>query len=75
MDIVVFTGRMSVEELKHDKPRLYEELVESGELEKHLVEPASPAFVKVVKVFGTVALLVGFTLVGLIVYAMLVSYR
>lgn len=75
MDTVVFIGRMSIEELKHDRPRLYTDLVESGELEKNLVEPASLTFVKVVTLFGTVALVVEFTLVGLIVYAMLVSYR
>ena len=41
MDIVIFTGRMTVDELKHDKPEEYEELVASGELEKHLVEAVS----------------------------------
>jgi len=75
MDTVVFTGRMSVEELKHDKPRLYEELVESGDLENHLAEPPSPAFVNVVKVFGYTALTIGFLLVGLIIYAMVFAYR
>ncbi len=75
MDPVIFTGRMGVEELKHDKPRLYEELVASGELEKHLEEPASPGFTRGVRVFGFVALTVGFALVALIVYAMLFAYR
>ena len=75
MDPVIFTGRMSVEELKHDKPRLYEELVAGGELEERLAEPAPPGFMRVVRVFGFTALAVGFTLVGLIIYAMLFAYR
>jgi cytochrome b subunit of formate dehydrogenase len=75
IDTVIFTGRMSVEELKHDKPQLYEELVARGELERHLAEPASPRFERWVRAFGFTALAVGFTLVGLIIYAMLFSYR
>ena len=75
MDPVIFTGRMTVEELKHDKPRLYEELVARGELDKHLAEPASPGFTQWVKVFGFTALTVGFALVALIIYAMLFTYR
>ena len=42
MDPVIFTGRMRVKELKTERPGLYEELVESGELDEHLVEPSSP---------------------------------
>lgn len=75
MDTVIFTGRMTVEELKHDKPRLYEELVERGELEEHLAEPASANFTRWARAFGFTALTVGFGLVCLIIYAMLVTYR
>ena len=38
MDIVVFTGRMPIEELKRDKPAEYEALVAAGTLEEHLEE-------------------------------------
>ncbi len=75
MDPVIFTGRMGLAELKHDRPELYERLVASGELEKHLVEPASPAFSRLVKIFGMSALCLGFTLVALIVYAMFFAGR
>lgn len=75
MDTVIFTGRMTVGELKHDKPRLYDQLTGSGKLADHMAEPASPAFTRVARVFGFTALLVGFTLVVLIIYAMLFSYR
>lgn len=75
MDPVIFTGRMSVEELKHDKPRFYERLVETGELEKLLVEPAPMPLQRGARVFGFTALVVGFTLVILIIYAMVFAYR
>jgi cytochrome b subunit of formate dehydrogenase len=75
MDTVIFTGRMTVDELKHDRPKLYQELVESNELDQHLANPPSETFVAAVKWFGYTALTVGFILVGLIVYAMIFSYR
>ncbi len=75
MDPVIFTGRMTVQELKQDKPRLYDDLTANGELEKHLTEPASPGFTLWVRVFGFTALAIGFALVALIIYAMLFTYR
>ena len=75
MDTVIFTGRMSLDELQHERPRLYDDLKARGDLEKHLVEPAAPGFVRTVRVFGFSALIVGFTLVVLIIYAMLFAYR
>ncbi len=75
MDTVVFTGRMRLAELKHDKPRWYEELEASGELERRLEDPPSPAFTRGVRIFGFTALALGFTLVLLIIYAMLFAYR
>ena len=47
----------------------------SGELESRLVEPATPLYSKVVRIFGFSALAVGFTLIALIVYAMVFAYR
>ncbi len=75
MDPVIFTGRMSLDELKYDKPREYEELVASGELERHLVEPFPPAIERGLKLFGGFALIVGLILIGLILYAMIFGYR
>lgn len=75
MDIVVFTGRMSVEELQRNKPAEYEALVRSGELEKHLVEPYPPIVIKTVRFFAWAALAVGFSMVVWIVYAMLFAYQ
>ncbi len=75
IDTVIFTGRMPVDELRRDRPELYEELTTSGKLAQHLGEAATPAFVRTAKVFGFTALTVGFTLVGLMLYALLFAYR
>ncbi len=75
MDIVVFTGRMPIEELKRDKPEEYEALVASGELEKHLVEPYPPIVVRTIRFFAWAALSIGFLIIVAIVYAMLFAYR
>lgn len=75
MDIVVFTGRMDLEELKQDKPAEYETLVQKGELGSHLVEPYPPIVIRAVRVFGWTALLIGFSIVVWIIYAMLFAYR
>jgi hypothetical protein len=75
MDIVIFTGRMSLEEFKRDKPAEYEALLQSGELEKYLVEPYPSIVIRVARVFGWSALAIGFSIVIWIIYAMLFAYR
>lgn len=75
MDIVIFTGRMDVDEFKQDKPAEYEKLAASGEIEQHLVEPYPPIVIRAVRVFGWTALTVGFSIVVWIIYAMLFAYR
>ncbi|MGV8038711.1 MAG: formate dehydrogenase subunit gamma [Thermoanaerobaculaceae bacterium] len=75
MDLVVFTGRMDVEELKEDKPREYEALVASGKLAERLAEPYQPIVTRTFRIFGAIALCLGFSMVGLIIYAMIFAYR
>ncbi|MBU0983534.1 MAG: cytochrome c3 family protein [candidate division Zixibacteria bacterium] len=75
MDTVIFTGRVPLEELKEDRPREYEELVKSGELKKHLVEPLPPAAVRTARIFGTIALLIGLSIIILVIYAEVFGYR
>jgi cytochrome b subunit of formate dehydrogenase len=75
MDIVVFTGRMSLEEFKRDKPLEYEELVRSGKLEEHLGEPYQPIVIRAVRLFGWTALTIGISIVIWIIYAMLFAYQ
>ena len=75
MDPVIFTGRMTVEELKYDKPGEYQDLVETGRLERHLTDPLPKSVERGFKVYGTIALFIGLTLIALIVYSMLFGYR
>ncbi|MEW5794780.1 MAG: cytochrome c3 family protein [Candidatus Zixiibacteriota bacterium] len=75
MDTVIFTGRMTVEELKADRPREYRELVESGELEKHITYPLPQPVIKALRIFGAVALIVGLSLILLVIYAEVFGYR
>ena len=75
MDPVIFTGRVPIEELKHDKPREYEELVQSGKLNERLVEPLDEGVERGFRIFGFAALGIGLSLIFLIVFTMLFGYR
>ncbi|EQB63198.1 MAG: hypothetical protein RBG1_1C00001G0777 [candidate division Zixibacteria bacterium RBG-1] len=75
MDTVMFTGRVPLEEFKLDRPREYEELVQSGELEKRLVDPLPPVVVQWMKFFGWLALSLGLILIILIIWAQIFGYR
>ena len=75
MDTVIFTGTIPLDEFKKDRPREYEELVASGELESRL-EPAPPeALVRHWRIFGFAALTLGILMVVLILYAAIWGYR
>ncbi len=75
MDIVIFSGRMDVDELREDKPAEYHELMTAGKLEENLVEPYPPIVIKAIRIFGWIALSVGFSIVLWIIYAMVFAYR
>jgi cytochrome b subunit of formate dehydrogenase len=75
MDIVIFTGRIPLEEFKLDRPAEYKELVEKGQLENYLAEPYPEIVIKAIRFFGWSALSIGFSIVLWIIYAMLFAYR
>ena len=75
MDITVFTGRVPLEELKRDKPREYQVLVDSGKLEEKTDVPYPPIVIRAIRAFAWAALAVGFSIVIWIIYAMLFAYR
>jgi cytochrome b subunit of formate dehydrogenase len=75
LDPVIFTGRVTVDELRYDKPGEYKRLAESGELERNLVAPIPAAVERWIRSLAFVALGVGLLLIILIVYAMLFGYR
>ncbi|MCP4661931.1 MAG: hypothetical protein GY856_41540 [bacterium] len=75
MDTVIFTGRVTVDELEYDKPGEYRDLVDRGELEKHMVDPFPKPVERGFRIFGFIALAIGLTIIAMIVYAMLFAYR
>jgi len=75
MDITVFTGRVPLEELKRDKPREYQALMESGRIEEKTDVPYPPIVIRTIRAFAWAALAVGFSIVIWIIYAMLFAYR
>ena len=75
MDTTVFTGRMSLAELKRDKPREYAELVASGRLEANLAEPHPEIVVRGIRAFAWMALSIGSFVVVWIIYSMVFAYR
>ncbi len=75
MDITIFTGRESLEELKTDRPREYRKLVDEGKLSRHLDEPLPATTTRLLKFFGATALTIGLMLIALIIYAEIFGYK
>jgi cytochrome b subunit of formate dehydrogenase len=75
MDLVIFTGRVPLEEFKEERPREYEELVAAGKLDEALAEPYPAIVVRAIRFFAWTALSIGFSLVVMIIYAMIFAYR
>ena len=71
MDLVIFTGKMSLERFKAERPLEYERLVENGELEDYLVEPPNERQVRDAYIFGSIFLVLGIMLAFFIVWALL----
>ncbi|MDJ0709162.1 MAG: hypothetical protein QNJ14_02175 [Woeseiaceae bacterium] len=71
MDLVIFTGKMSLERFKAERPLEYERLVESGELEDYLVEPPNERQIRDAYIFGSIFLVIGIMLAIFIVWALL----
>ncbi len=66
LEVVMFTGTFSLEEFKHDHEVEYQRLVDSGELEKYLVDAPSAAKLKASKVLGFTLITFGLTLLTLV---------
>jgi cytochrome b subunit of formate dehydrogenase len=75
IDLTIFTGSMSLEELKEDRPRQYAALINTDELNERLVDPPTEWFVKAAKIFGYTALTIGISIIIMIIYAMIFLYR
>lgn len=71
MDLVIFTGRVSVEELKHERPAEYERLVTENTLDNVTTTPPSPGLMNMGRLVGTTAVCIGLTVAVLAIYALL----
>lgn len=71
MDTVIFTGRVPLHEMKHERPAEYERLRAEGRLEEQMAPAPAPRLVRRARVVGTVAVLLGLTMVGLTLFALL----
>jgi len=75
MDPVIFSGCMTIEELRVDRPAEYEEMIKGRKLKKYTGDPTPPTLLRILKLFGAVALIVGLSLIVLIIYAEIFGYR
>ncbi len=67
LDRVIFTGRLSLQELKEERPAEYGRLVASGELDKRRASPPAPWMETLARGFGFTALAIGIILIVLII--------
>jgi hypothetical protein len=71
MDLVIFTGRVSVKELKHERPAEYERLVSENGLAEVMTDPPSRRLTNFGRLVGTIAVCIGLTVATLAIYALL----
>jgi cytochrome b subunit of formate dehydrogenase len=72
MDMVIFTGRTTVDELRRDRPGEYARIAASGELDRIVVSAPDEQMHSAGRALGTVAVTTGVVLLTLIVYALAV---
>ena len=75
MDTVVFSGSYDIEEFKLDRPHEYQEMVENGTLEQHIVQPPTKFMESVIRIFGWAALLTGLSIVVWIIISIIINYK
>ncbi|HET7526720.1 MAG TPA: cytochrome C, partial [Burkholderiaceae bacterium] len=66
LDIVMFTGAVTLEELKREHPLQYQRLVDAGQLEAHLVPAPSAPMVAGSKILGFTLIVIGLALLTLV---------
>jgi cytochrome b subunit of formate dehydrogenase len=66
LDVVMFTGTFPLEEFKHQHAVEYQRLVDSGQLEKYLVDAPSPGKLAASKILGFTLIVFGLTLLTLV---------
>lgn len=71
MDTVIFTQRLPLSRFMEERPREYQQLVDSGELEKHLSDPPGPLYNTLALSAGWFFLSLGLIAIGAIIYSLL----
>ena len=72
MDTVIFTGHLPIEIYKEDRPKEYAELLRTGKIDEVKVEKEfSKSKMRLIKIFGFLALTIGIGLTLLIIYSLL----
>ena len=74
MDDVIFTGRISLEEMQEERPEEYERLLASGELEALRTEPTPEWLHNFARIIGFTALSIGVAAIILIIAALVAPY-
>lgn len=75
MDMVIFTGLIPFDEFRHERPREYRYLKETGRLKKVLVKRESKrSWEKAIRVFGFAVVGFGLLMVAMIIYSVLFGY-
>jgi cytochrome b subunit of formate dehydrogenase len=70
-DSVMFSGHQTEEELREERPALYERMAQSGELERYATLGEWRAWKPILTVFGATAILAGLALSAVIFWALL----
>jgi len=73
VDTSIFTGRVSLAHLKHERPAEYARLTKEGALDTVRVEPVSTRVERISRVFAYCALVLGVVLLILTVWGMVAS--
>ncbi len=71
MDTVIFSGRVSKNELLHERRRWYDRLIAEGRLDEHRVRDEWLRWKNIARSFGYFFFGLGVILLGLIIYAMI----
>ena len=75
MDMVIFTGLIPFDEFRHERPREYKYLKETGRLKKVLVKrEGKRSWEKAARVFGFSVVAFGLLMVAMIIYSVLFGY-
>jgi cytochrome b subunit of formate dehydrogenase len=75
MDTVIFTGSVPLEEMKYDRPREYQLLKDTNQLESKIVEAPPKRFLRIARIFGFTAFTTGLIIIILIIYSMIFVYQ